>query len=63
MIFKIDKNLPDEVADRFRRAEYECATVHDEGLVGKSDAIIANVLRSENRLLVTLDVGFANIQR
>ena len=37
MKFKIDENLPGELADEFRAAGHVADTVYDEGLSGASD--------------------------
>ena len=62
MKFKIDENLPDEGAARFRSAGHACDTVAEEGLRGSTDRAISAVLQREGRIIVTLDVGFSNIQ-
>jgi predicted nuclease of predicted toxin-antitoxin system len=60
--FKLDENLPIEAATMFRAAGHDAATVMDQHLGGKGDADIAAVCRSERRVLVTLDLDFANVQ-
>lgn len=62
MKFKIDENLPVDVAESLRDAGYDAATVWDERLNGASDAEIADVCRREERALITLDTDFANVQ-
>jgi len=62
MRFKVDENLPDEVAALFSLAGYDCVTVCDEGLGGRSDADISAVCRTEDRILVTMDKDFANVR-
>jgi len=59
--FKVDENLPVDVADLLRQGGYDALTVHDENLVGTSDAKLASVCRDEKRTLVTLDTDFADI--
>lgn len=61
MKFKIDENLPLESADIFRNEGYETETVHDEGIAGEPDSRIYSVCLEEDRVHVTLDVGFSNI--
>lgn len=58
---KADENLPSEVATAFREAGHDCHTVWDEQLQGSPDVVIAERCRAENRVLVTLDLDFANI--
>jgi predicted nuclease of predicted toxin-antitoxin system len=62
MRFKVDENLPIEVAQLLRDVGHEADTVMDEGLGGAIDDSIANRCRDENRAVVTLDVDFANIR-
>lgn len=45
MKFKIDENLPTEVAQALRDAGYEADTVEDEGLSGAPDADISRIIR------------------
>lgn len=60
--FKTDENLPDEVAQSLRAAGHDCHTVWDEQLQGAVDSAIADRCRQEGRVLVTLDLDFANIR-
>jgi predicted nuclease of predicted toxin-antitoxin system len=60
--FKVDKNLPIEVAQPLREAGHDVYSVHDQGLVGAKDQVLAEVCRSENRIMVTLDAHFADIR-
>ena len=62
MRFKIDKNLPIEVAEILRAAGHDAATVNDEALGGALDPDRAAVLKRDSRALVTLDLGFADIR-
>lgn len=62
MKVKVDENLPREVADLFRQAGHDTATVEEEGLGGKPDAIVASFVKREERLLVTLDLDFSDIR-
>jgi len=60
--FKVDENLPIEVAVVLRNAGFLADTVWDEGLSGASDHDIALVCRQEGRALITLDLDFADIR-
>ena len=62
MKFKIDENLPVEIAALLRDAGYEATSVVDQGLGGSADPDIAAVCRHEDRALVTLDMDFADIR-
>lgn len=59
--FKVDENLPVEVAELLRQAGYDALTVYDENLAGTRDPQIASVCKEEKRALVTLDTDFADI--
>jgi len=52
MHFKVDENLPKEVAERLQAAGYEAETVSDEGLAGKPDTLIFAVCQQEQRTLI-----------
>lgn len=62
MKLKIDENLPADCAVLLRNAGFEADTVFDERLAGADDAIIASRAQAENRVLVTLDLDFGNVQ-
>lgn len=62
MKFKIDENLPAEAADILRGAGFAADTAADENLSGADDDTVASISRSERRILVTLDLDFANIR-
>ena len=61
MRFKVDENLPDAIRDLLKSEGWDAATVRDQGLGGASDVRLAAVCAEEDRILVTLDRGFANI--
>jgi predicted nuclease of predicted toxin-antitoxin system len=60
--FKIDENLPAEAAGILRGAGFDADTVEDEDLSRADDDTVAGRSRSEDRILVTLDLDFANIR-
>ena len=60
--FKLDENLPRDAAALFGAAGHDVQTVLDEKLGRKSDRKIIEVAREEGRILVTLDVDFADIR-
>jgi predicted nuclease of predicted toxin-antitoxin system len=62
MRFKIDENLPDELAVLLRENRWEATTVVDQNIGGAVDPRVAEVCDVEDRILVTFDVGFANIR-
>lgn len=62
MQFKIDENLPVETADLINNAGHHALTIHDQQLVGQADQVIADTCRNEKRVLITLDLDFADIR-
>jgi predicted nuclease of predicted toxin-antitoxin system len=60
--FKIDENLPQEVCALLQEASYDALSVLDQALGGADDPQVFQVCQKEQRVLVTLDVDFANIQ-
>jgi predicted nuclease of predicted toxin-antitoxin system len=62
MKFKVDENLPSEFASILREAAFDADTVNDERLGGADDSIVSQRSRAEDRVLLTLDLDFANIQ-
>lgn len=62
MRFKIDENLPVELAEELRATGHEAATVDDQRLVGASDRHLSEVCKAEGRVFVTLDLDFADIR-
>ena len=62
MKFKVDENLPTEYASILRVAGFEADTVSDEKLSGATDSVLSERCRAEDRVLMTLDLDFANVQ-
>lgn len=62
MDFKIDENLPVELAQLLRGAGYDAMTIVEQRLGGALDTDVASVCQRENRALITLDVDFADIR-
>ena len=60
MQFKVDENLPIEVAELLKKAGHDATTVVEQRLGGEADAEIASVCQREGRALVTLDTDFAD---
>ena len=55
MRFKIDENLPVEVAELLRRLGHDATTILEQHLGGSADPKVASVCQQERRILVTLD--------
>lgn len=62
MEFKIDENLPIEVAAILRASGHDALTIHDQQMVGNPDPGLALVCQSEGRASITLDLDFADIR-
>ena len=60
MKFKLDENLDARLASILVDAGYECDSVRDEGLGGKSDQELFDACGKERRVLITLDLDFAD---
>jgi len=63
MRFKLDENLPHELADDLLRLGHDADTVYAEGLIGADDATIVQATQASGRILLTLDLGIANLLR
>lgn len=61
MKFKIDENLPVDLVGDLYLAGHDADTVHDENLAGATDLIVVATALREDRILVTLDKGIANL--
>ena len=53
MKFKIDENLPVELANLLEEAGYDAMTVKQQKLSGEKDPIIFDICQQEGRVLVT----------
>ena len=62
MKFKVDENLPADVAGILREGGHDASTAIEQGLGGARDSAIMDACRREGRALVTLDLGFADIR-
>ncbi len=62
MKFKVDENMPVEVAALLANAGHDAVTVPDQRLGGQPDIDVATVCRQENRAIVTLDLDFSDIR-
>ena len=62
MKLKTDENLPIEVAEAMRAAGHDALSVLEQDLGGWADPGIAEICRSEGRVLVSLDTDFADVR-
>jgi len=61
MQFKIDENLPVELAELLARAGHNAKTVNDQKLKGAQDSHLINICKKENRVFITFDTDFSDI--
>lgn len=62
MKFKVDENLPQDICALLKNAGFDAMSIPDQQLSGESDPKIFEVCQDEERILVSLDVGFANLR-
>ena len=62
MKFKLDENLPVELLADLHAAGRQAQTVPEEGLTGAPDPTVMERVRSEGRVLLTMDRGIANVR-
>jgi predicted nuclease of predicted toxin-antitoxin system len=62
MRFKIDENLPIDVADFLCQSGHDATTIYAQGMVGVGDPEILRACQHEGRILVSLDLDFADIR-
>jgi predicted nuclease of predicted toxin-antitoxin system len=60
--FKVDENLPTEVAGLLVGVGYDAVTVGDQRMARRPDTELAAVCQREGRAVVTLDLDFADIR-
>lgn len=63
MKFRIDENLPVELVSLFEKGGYEADSVLSESIGGCADEDLFNICQTESRVIVTLDLDFADIRR
>lgn len=62
MRFKIDENLPVEIAELLCKHGHDALTIFDQQMTGAPDPNVAKVCVDEQRALVTLDLDFSDIR-
>ena len=60
--FKLDENLPHRVAPALRSLDHDVETAISESLAGAIDADLLAACTAEDRILITLDLDFADIR-
>lgn len=62
MHFKIDENLPIEIAEILNNAGHDAKRVHSQQLQGTKDRHLIDTCRNEHYVLITLDLDFSDIR-
>ena len=62
MKFKLDENLPEDLASDLAQAGHHAETVVNEGMAGVPDRDLLEATRQEGRILLTLDKGIADVR-
>jgi len=62
MKFKIDENLPIEVAELLRETGYDAMTIEEQNMSSADDPKVMSVCQQEQRILVTFDLDFSDIR-
>ena len=62
MKFKLDENLPRRAAQVILERGHDAVMLLDQVDAGVSDSRVAELVRSEGRVLISLDLDFADIR-
>ena len=60
MLFKVDENLPVEIAGLLSDLGHDAKTIKDQRLQGVNDRVLLERCDHEKRTLVTLDIDFSD---
>jgi predicted nuclease of predicted toxin-antitoxin system len=60
--FKVDENMPADLAGYLRQAGHDVVNVVEEGLGGEDDPPVLRAATKEGRLFLTFDLDFADIR-
>ena len=63
MRLKLDENLSRHLKEPLEREGYDVDTAESENLAGRPDVEVAAAARQEGRVLLTLDVEFADLRK
>jgi predicted nuclease of predicted toxin-antitoxin system len=63
MKFKLDENLPVQIAIDLRARNYDVQTVGEEGLTGHADTDVWQASQREGRVLITQDLDFSDARK
>lgn len=63
MNIKLDENLSRYLKPIAQRLGHDVATIAEEGLLGMSDIAVGKTAQIEGRILLTLDIEFADLRK
>lgn len=63
MKLKLDKNLSRHLKPTLAGLHHDVMTVADQGLLSRSDTLIAEVVKNEEMMLLTMDLEFGDIRK
>jgi predicted nuclease of predicted toxin-antitoxin system len=63
MKFKLDENISRHLKVSLNKLDHDVLTVADQGLLSNPDTLIADAAKNEGRILITLDVEFADLRK
>lgn len=63
MKLKLDENLSRHLKNILSPLNHDVLTVADQGLLSKADTLIAEVVKNEGRMLLTLDLEFGDLRK
>jgi predicted nuclease of predicted toxin-antitoxin system len=61
--FKVDEDLPRQIAEMLNANGHDARTVLEQGWKGASDDVLWRRIQAEGRCLITADKGFADLRR
>ena len=62
MRFKLDENMPNDLAIFLNEIGHDVKTVNEEGLSGSPDERLLPVAHQEKRIFLTFDLDFADVR-
>jgi predicted nuclease of predicted toxin-antitoxin system len=62
MLFKVDENLPIEIAELLSDLGHDAKTIKNQNLQGVNGRVLLERCDKEKRILVTLDIDFSDIR-
>lgn len=63
MKLKLDENLSRHLKPRLGRLQHDVTTAEEEDLLSQPDRVVAAAAKGEGRMLLTLDLEFADLRK